>query len=230
MAFFDDIYVKKPVNRQAAAGCQRIGEPYDEKEFHPLAGKSCLRWALENCRDSASRQELIYKIASGCNVPILEVGPMVENWIQSGRAVWEGERLVIRKKKMQEPSEASRKSMTLWLLTRQKVVKACNVLKDILRVAPVFWIGRYKDGSYDVVIRNGTKLESFSDLIEKFSRERIVFRGAKEEVACAALMLRLEYGRIVASSPSQTPLTVYNVYNPSEELMGRIESMTIPMD
>lgn len=71
---------------------------------------------------------------------------------------------------------------------------------------------------------------SFSDLIEKFSRERIVFRGAKEEVACAALMLRLEYGRIVASSPSQTPLTVYNVYNPSEELMGRIESMTIPMD
>ena len=37
MAFFDDIYVKKPVNRQAAAGCQRIGESYDEKEFHPLA-------------------------------------------------------------------------------------------------------------------------------------------------------------------------------------------------
>ena len=108
MAFFDDIYVKKPVNRQ-------------------------------------------------CNIPILEVVPMVEYWIQSGRAVWEGERLVIRKKKMQEPSEASRKSMTLWLLTRQKVVKACNVLKDILRVASVFWIGRYKDGSYDVVMRKAQK-------------------------------------------------------------------------
>lgn len=183
-----------PINKQAAVGCMKVGSAYDEKPFHPLSGKGCLKYALKNCRRSSGRQELVNKIASGCQVPVLEVVHMVDEWLVTGRAVWrEGELVVVRKKL----SEDEKAIITAWLLVRPKVVSNCQALKGKIETTPSFFIGKMKDGSYDVIISNGPSWVLFTEWVGNIAATSVSLRGSFLEVVCEYMMLRQEFGKLV---------------------------------
>lgn len=220
-----------PINKQAAKGCQENGSSYDESPFHPLAGKGCLDWALKNCRETESIQELIYKIAAGCDAPVLQVAPMVNAWIESGRAVWREGRLFVRKNKPTELSDTEKRDVGLHIIARLKLVPVCCSLRGKVKNCPQFYIGDLGRGDYDVAIQEGNSLIAFSDWVNSLGAECESLRGPLNFVSAAVLLLRDEFPSLVGLEAKQGPKagTIYSVANPTDKTKGKLRSLMRPM-
>ena len=191
MSLVSSVYSTKrpltPINKQSAVGCLEVGSAYDQKPFRPLKGKGLLRWVLKNCRTCEDKQDLIYKIAEGCNVPLLEVVDMVGDWMEKGIAFYKDGKMVVKKR---SPLPVDYQ-LFFKLLPETKYL--CQVLKGEVDHVPEFYLARLGRDVYDVAIEDQGNLILFKDWCKSFGKlpyRDLSLRGTLLEATYALFMLR----------------------------------------
>ena len=216
----------RPINKQAATGCREMGSRYDDKPFHPLAGKGCLKWVLENCRETDNPKDLIYKIAAGCNVPVLEVMPMVEDWIKSRRAIWQDGKFVVRKHKPKGLSESEKTDLAYYLAARAKVANIRDALEGKVTYVPEFYAVDLGNYDYDVAVQVDGELMLLTDWIYSISGVALTFKDNAVFVAGLVLMLRGAFEKFVVNHEAKESCGVDGFYKRS---MEGIKALIKPM-
>ena len=217
-----------PINKQAATGCCVVGTKYDEKPFHPLAGKGCLKWALKNCREAANITDMVYKIAEGCSVSKLEVIDMVHNWLDSGRAVWRDGKLKLLRNK-NKITEEEKSDFTRFFLVAMKVSDICEPLKGKILKVPEFYIGNLGRGVYEVAVDVDGHLISFTSWVNTIVPCHSKLTGNLRDVTCAVLYLKENFGYLVGLEEKRGGCArVYGLTNLTKDKMALIKSMIRP--